>query len=76
MERADPRRILADNLRRLRTKTGLSQEEVAARAGLHRTYVSSIERAERNVSLINIFLLAHALGVAAKELIDTDGKSV
>jgi len=50
-------------MRAIRKSTGLSQEELADRAGLHRTYISSIERAERNVSLENIFLLAQALDV-------------
>jgi transcriptional regulator with XRE-family HTH domain len=66
---ADPKEVLARNLRRLRTSTGLSQEELAARAGLHRTYVSSVERGRRNVSLENIFALARGLGCAPQELI-------
>jgi len=65
----NPKEILARNLRRIRTSTGLSQEELADRAGLHRTYISSIERAERNISLENIFLLARALGVEPSDLI-------
>lgn len=69
----DPKDTLARNLRRLRTRTGLSQEELAARAGLHRTYVSSVERGQRNISLKNIFLLARALGCDPKELIDQRG---
>jgi transcriptional regulator with XRE-family HTH domain len=66
---ADPKHILAANVRRLRQSAGLSQELLADRAGLHRTYISSIERAERNVSLENIFALAEGLGVAAAELL-------
>ena len=64
-----PKHILAGNLRRLRKVTGLSQEGLAERAGLHRTYVSSVERAERNVSLENIFVLANALGVEPADLV-------
>jgi transcriptional regulator with XRE-family HTH domain len=64
-----PKAILAENVRRFRLKTGLSQEELADRAGLHRTYISSIERARRNVSLENIFNIAKALGVEPPELI-------
>jgi len=64
-----PRRILADNLRRLRRTAGISQEELGDRAGLHRTYISSIERAGRNVTLDNLFVLARALGVSAAELV-------
>jgi len=65
-----PKEVVARNLRRLRTATGLSQEELAARAGLHRTYVSSVERGQRNVSLENIFALARALGCDPQELVD------
>lgn len=69
MPEKKPKEILGLNLRRLRNETGLSQEELADRAGLHRTYISSIERGERNVSVENIFLLASALGVEPAELL-------
>jgi transcriptional regulator with XRE-family HTH domain len=52
----------------LRTKAGLSQEQLAHEAGLHRTYVSSLERGQRNVGLDNICTLAVALGVPPSEL--------
>lgn len=64
-----PKDILASNLKRLRVSAGLSQEELADRAGLHRTYVSSVERAQRNVSLENIFRLATAVGTAPEDLL-------
>lgn len=66
-----PQDVLAANIRRLRTATGLSQEALADRSGLHRTYISSIERGKRNVSLENIFLIASALGVEASDLLAT-----
>ena len=66
---ATPQEILGFNLKRLRTSAGLSQEELADRAGLHRTYISSIERAQRNVSLENIFQIAEALGTTPAELL-------
>ncbi len=49
-------------LREIRLKKELSQERLAELAGLHRTYVSSVERGERNISLENIARLATALG--------------
>jgi transcriptional regulator with XRE-family HTH domain len=56
-------------VRRIRTEAGLSQEELADRAELHRTYISSIERGQRNVSIENIFAIAAALGVSPTELV-------
>ena len=51
---SEARHRLMANLRRLRQRFGWSQEELAARSGLHRTFVSSVERGERNISLDNI----------------------
>lgn len=69
MPSSNAKEILAENVRRLRLSAGLSQEELADRADLHRTYISSIERAKRNVTLKNIFLLAKALGVTPATLV-------
>ena len=55
-------------VRERRVSLGLSQEELADRAGLHRTYVGSIERGERNPSLLNIARLARALKVNPSDL--------
>jgi len=71
----NPKRMLGQNLRRTRVATGLSQEELADRAGLHRTYISSVERGERNVSLETIFLLAQALGVEPADLVTAASES-
>jgi transcriptional regulator with XRE-family HTH domain len=64
-----PAAIFGRNLKRLRSEAGLSQEELASRSGLHRTYVSSVERGNRNVSLENIFALAAALKCDPRELL-------
>jgi transcriptional regulator with XRE-family HTH domain len=61
--------IFARNLRSLRTEAGLSQEELADLAGLHRTYVGSVERGERNISLRNVEKLAKVLKVDPSELL-------
>ena len=58
-----------DRIRKKRAELGLSQEELAEVAELHRTYVGSVERGERNVSLFNILRLAKALKVDPGELL-------
>ena len=57
-----------ERLRKVRQKKGLSQEALADLAGLHRTYVSSVERGKRNISLANIEKLAKALQVSMAKL--------
>ncbi|MBK9265742.1 MAG: helix-turn-helix transcriptional regulator [Polyangiaceae bacterium] len=51
-----------------RERVGVSQEELADRAGLHRTYLGGVERGERNVGLLNVLRIARALGVAPSVL--------
>lgn len=65
---------LAENIRRLRHEQSLSQEELADICGLHRTYVGSVERGERNVTLSSLEVLAKALGVSAVDLLSADDK--
>lgn len=55
-------------LREVREEAGISQEKLAELAGLHRTYVSSVERGKRNISIENIERLALALGVTMRDL--------
>ena len=62
------RRAFGDRLRALRAERGLSQEGLAHLAGLHRTYVGSVERGERNIGIDNLYALADALGVSPRDL--------
>lgn len=57
------RTIVAMNVRSIRRERGFSQEELGAAADLHRTYIGSVERSERNLSIDSIAALAHGLGV-------------
>jgi transcriptional regulator with XRE-family HTH domain len=61
--------ILAANIRAFRDRNGLSQEEFADLCGLHRTYVGSVERGERNVSLSTLEVLATVIGVSVPKLL-------
>lgn len=63
------RQTLATNVRLLRAELGVSQEELAARCSLHRTYVGAIERAERNVTLSTLEVFSRALGVSVHGLL-------
>lgn len=60
---------LGRRIRETRVKEGYSQEELASRCGLHRTYISDIERGERNVSVENIEKIAKALKTEPDELL-------
>ena len=60
---------VGEKVRALRLEKGWTQEELARRADLHRTYIGSIERHERNVSLLNIERIAKALNVNIKDLL-------
>jgi transcriptional regulator with XRE-family HTH domain len=62
--------VFAGNVRRLRKARGLSQEELAEAAGVHRTYIGMIERCEKNVTIYNIERIALALQVRPGTLLD------
>ncbi len=65
----DPRLPFGLRVRALRLARDLSQEELADRCGLHPTYISGIERGRRNISLLNIYRLAAALGLPPGDLL-------
>ncbi len=60
---------IAVNIKHYRNLAGLSQEELASLCDLHRTYIGSVERGERNVSANNIERIAKALGIKAEQLV-------
>lgn len=60
---------LGDRLREARKRANLSQEELAHLSGLHRTYISLVERGGRNVTVLNLLSIAGVLGVDAGEII-------
>ncbi len=59
-----------EKVREERLKQGLSQEELATKAGVHRTYIGMIERAEKNITLANIEKIAKALSFSISEITD------
>lgn len=69
MKISPTRKLLGNNVRRLRKRLLISQEELGFRAGLHRTYIGSIERGEQNISVDNIHKIAKALKVPPKDLL-------
>ena len=68
----DIRKRFGERVRKLRHEKGLSQEELAFRAKIHRTYLGGIERGERNPALKNIASIAEALGVSLSKLFEFD----
>ena len=66
----DVRQRLKQNLQRLRAAKGWSQEELADRSGLHRTYISGVERGVRNPTITVVERIAAALDVGCGELLD------
>lgn len=69
------RKILAENIRLLRKEKNLSQEELADLCGLHRTYVGSVERQERNVTLSSLESFSLALKIQPADLLRTSNDS-
>ncbi|EKI3521046.1 helix-turn-helix transcriptional regulator [Escherichia coli] len=63
-------KLLGESIKKARTLLGISQEELAFRSMLHRTYISSVERGERNISFLNLIKIAKALEISPSELIE------
>jgi len=61
--------VFGRRVKELRSARQISQEALAEKADLHRTYISDLERGNRNVSIENILKLAHGLGVSPTELL-------
>ena len=68
-QKCDAQLLFARNMRRIRLGLEMTQERLAERAELHVNYISSVERAERNISIRNIERIAKALGVTMAELV-------
>ena len=66
------RQVFARNLRLVRVHAGMSQERLADEAGVDRTFVGSLERGERNISIDNVELLCKAVGIPAHELMNPE----
>ena len=62
--------LIGKRVKELRKTQGISQEELAALSELDRTYITSVERGKRNISIVNIEKLASALGITLKDFFD------
>ncbi len=71
----DVRKRVGLNLRKFRTDRGLSQEALAFECGLHRTYISGVERGVRNPTVLVLEQIAMALEVPSSRLLEEDGGS-
>ena len=68
-------KVFGENVRKYRIAMGLSQEDFAEKCGLHRTYISAIERFQRNISIENVQKIADALGMESYRLLMEDTAS-
>ena len=70
LREASIKRNFGARVREIRKSKGLSQETLALKCELDRTYIGAVERGERNISIINMYKIAHALAVPTRELLD------
>lgn len=68
----DITQLFGEKVRSVRKEQQLSQDELADKCGLHRTYIGAVERGERNITLINAEKIANALQVSLSELVSRD----
>jgi transcriptional regulator with XRE-family HTH domain len=66
---SDPQKLLGEAIRTRRLELKLTQEELAEKADLHWTFVSGVERGQRNISILNLYHIASALKVRVRDLI-------
>ncbi len=65
----DMRRLVGENVARVRLDRGMTQEQLADRSGFSQQYISGLERGRRNPTIVTIFELAEALGVSCVDLL-------
>lgn len=68
----DIKAVFGHRVRFLRKRKGLSQEQLALRCGLDRTYIGGVERGERNISIVNVEKIARALDASLKDFFDCE----
>lgn len=66
----DPKKVVGSKVRELRMRLGVSQEDLAETADLHRTYIGALERGETNISLVNLVRISRALKVRPSVLLE------
>lgn len=71
----DMRKLVGRNFARIRSEKGLTQEQVALQSGFSQQYISTLERGQRNPTVITLYELAQALGVSHVDLVLPDDKA-
>lgn len=67
-KKTDTLRIIGDNIRKYRNAKGWSQEDLALECDLHRTYIGSVERGQKNITILNLLKIKDKLGVKLEAL--------